>query len=81
MVKQVVPKEVLEVSEISGKKTISEHDQEQKVSKDVLDVICCPVDKADLKYDEKKNTLTCTKCKHVYEVKEGIPILLPKEKE
>jgi len=49
----------------------------EKVSKEVLSIICCPLDKADLKYDQKNNTLTCTKCKKVYEVKEGIPILLP----
>lgn len=47
------------------------------MNKKLLEVICCPVDKADLIYDEKKQTLTCTKCKHIYAINEGIPVLLP----
>ena len=45
----------------------------------LLKIICCPVDKADLIYDKNKQTLTCKKCKHVYPIKDGIPILLPPE--
>jgi len=48
-----------------------------RLSKELLKVICCPVDKADLIYDEKAQTLTCTKCGYVYPIKNGIPILLP----
>ncbi len=51
-----------------------------ELPKELLDILCCPVDKADLVYNKKKQTLTCKKCKHVYEVREGIPILLPPEK-
>lgn len=51
----------------------------EELSKKLLDVICCPMDKADLAYDKKKDTLTCKKCKFVFPVKEGIPILLPPE--
>ena len=47
------------------------------MKKELLDIICCPVDKADLKYDKKKQTLTCKKCKYKYPIKDGIPILLP----
>ena len=49
----------------------------KEVSKSLLNIICCPKDKTDLKYDKKKQTLTCKK-KHVYKVKDGIPVLLPK---
>ncbi len=49
----------------------------EELSKELLDIICCPMDKKDLKYDKKKQTLTCTHCKFVYPIKEGIPILLP----
>jgi len=35
------------------------------------------MDKADLKYNKTKKTLTCTKCKFIYPIKEGIPVLLP----
>jgi len=48
-------------------------------SKELLEIICCPVDKSDLIYDKKKQTLTCKKCKFAYPVKDGIPILLPPE--
>ena len=47
------------------------------LSKELLEVICCPIDKADLIYDKKAATLTCSKCKFVYPIKEDIPILLP----
>ncbi len=49
------------------------------ISKELLDIICCPVDKSELIYDEKKQTLTCKKCKFVYPIKDEIPILLPPE--
>lgn len=46
---------------------------------DLYNIIACPVDKADLKYTKDKTGLQCTKCKYVYPIKEGIPILLPPE--
>jgi len=48
------------------------------IKQDLLEIICCPACKAELKYDEKKSTLTCVSCKTVYEVNNDIPILLPK---
>lgn len=54
-------------------------DISNELSADLLEIICCPVDKADLAYDKKKQTLTCAKCKYAYPVKDGIPILLPPE--
>ncbi|MEM2874018.1 MAG: Trm112 family protein [Candidatus Nanoarchaeia archaeon] len=47
--------------------------------RELLQLICCPVDKCDLIYDKKKQTLTCKKCKFVYSIKNGIPLLLPPE--
>jgi len=51
------------------------------LSKDLLDILACPDDKAAVKYTKsgRKETLTCTKCKRVFQVKNGIPIMLPKE--
>lgn len=51
----------------------------KRLSKELLEVICCPKDKGDLEFDEKKGVLKCKKCKANYEVEEGIPILLPPE--
>ena len=49
----------------------------KEIPNKLLEIICCPIDKADLKYN--KNTLICTKCKFIYPIREGIPILLPPE--
>jgi uncharacterized protein YbaR (Trm112 family) len=47
------------------------------MKQELLEIICCPKCKADLKYDEKSSTLTCISCNAVYQVKDNIPILLP----
>ncbi|MBI4148523.1 Trm112 family protein [Candidatus Woesearchaeota archaeon] len=47
------------------------------IPKDLYDILACPVDKADVKYTKDKTGLQCQKCKYVYPIKEGIPIMLP----
>ncbi len=47
------------------------------MKQELLEILCCPKCKADLKYDEKNSTLICVSCKTVYQVKDNIPILLP----
>ena len=49
------------------------------LSKELLDILCCPRCHADLVYDDGKQTLTCTQCKHVFEIKDGIPIMIIEE--
>lgn len=46
--------------------------------KDLYEILCCPDDKADLKYTADKKGLKCQKCRFVFPIKDGIPILLPK---
>lgn len=46
------------------------------LSKDLLDILCCPKCKQDLAYSAEQSTLTCTNCGKVYEVKNDIPIML-----
>jgi hypothetical protein len=53
-----------------------------KEKKDILDpellkILACPVCKSDVKL--KGNKLVCVKCKEEYPIKDGIPIMLPKE--
>ncbi len=48
------------------------------IKPEVLKILCCPACQCDLAYNERNNTLTCTKCGTVYDVKDDIPILLPK---
>ncbi|OYR86009.1 hypothetical protein DJ71_06940 [Halorubrum sp. E3] len=50
-----------------------------------MDVVCCPLDKADLDLDVDDRdgeeilagTLTCTECGEAYPIEDGIPNLLP----
>ncbi|VVB76591.1 Trm112p-like protein [Candidatus Tiddalikarchaeum anstoanum] len=43
----------------------------------LMKILACPDCKGDLK--ESNSKLTCIKCKRVYQIKKGIPILLPKQ--
>ena len=47
------------------------------ISKELLDVLACPDDKAELDYNKDK--LICKKCKRVFKIEDGIPIMLPKD--
>ncbi len=52
---------------------------------DLLEILCCPVDRADLRMTATKTeggeivegALTCTKCGTAYPIEDGIPNLLP----
>ena len=46
------------------------------LSKQLLDILCCPKCHGDLLYEQTKNTLTCKKCGTVYPIKDDIPIML-----
>ena len=52
------------------------------VKKELLKILACPKCKGDIKYDKKKNKITCGKCKLMYGVLEGsIPNMLIEEAE
>jgi len=54
------------------------------MKKDILDILCCPTCKGELslKIDKEEKdeiingTFTCKKCKHEYQINDGIPSLL-----
>lgn len=56
------------------------------MKRDLMDIICCPVCKGDLELKVKREEddeiiegeLICKKCNVNYEIKDGIPNLLPK---
>lgn len=51
--------------------------------KDLLKILACPDDKKPVKEigrGKNKGDLRCTKCQRIFEVRDGIPIMLPKEK-
>jgi uncharacterized protein YbaR (Trm112 family) len=49
--------------------------------KDLLTILACPDDKASVLeiIVKGKYALKCTKCRRVFEVREGIPVMLPKD--
>jgi uncharacterized protein YbaR (Trm112 family) len=53
----------------------------EPLSKDLFDILACPVCKGDLKYSKDKNGLACATCKYTYPIREGIPILLPHDEQ
>jgi uncharacterized protein len=52
---------------------------------DLMEILCCPVCKGDLKLETKKvegdeileGKLTCQSCQTIYPIQDGIPDLLP----
>ena len=48
----------------------------QVIDDKLLEILACPADKAKLKLVPQKNELQCTECGRIFQVKEGIPILL-----
>jgi uncharacterized protein len=46
------------------------------VKKELLDILCCPKCKGDIRLSENGNGLICDRCKLMYPIKEDIPIML-----
>jgi len=48
----------------------------------LLNILACPECKIDVIYHRvgKKEELVCSKCGRVFEVNDGVPVMLPKEK-
>lgn len=42
----------------------------------ILDILACPLCKADVKLTADEKGLKCVQCHRVYPIKEGIPIML-----
>ena len=49
---------------------------EQVISKELLDILACPKCKGDIELGSNKDVLICRTCRLVYEIREGIPIML-----
>ena len=45
------------------------------IDKELLDILACPVDKADIKLEGDR--IVCTKCGRRYPIVNGVPRLLP----
>ena len=51
------------------------------ISKELLDILACPVCKGDIQYDEANQKLICLACGRKYPIKDDIPIMLEDEAE
>ncbi len=45
----------------------------------LLDILVCPVCKAEISLNREKNGLICDKCKLEYPIRDDIPVMLPDE--
>jgi acyl-CoA thioester hydrolase len=54
---------------------------EKMLKKELLEILACPRCKGDLDYNVEKSQLTCKECGKVYQVKDGIPIMLVDDEE
>ncbi len=50
-----------------------------KIDKDLLDILVCPVTKDKLLLDAENNELISKEAKLAYPIRDGIPIMLPEE--
>ena len=49
------------------------------IDKTLLELLVCPVSKAPLIYDERRDELVCRVSRLAYPVRDGIPVLLEEE--
>jgi uncharacterized protein YbaR (Trm112 family) len=50
-----------------------------KIDPKLLEILVCPLTKATLEYDAKKQELISRPAKLAYPIRDGIPIMLPEE--
>ncbi len=49
------------------------------IDEKLLEILACPKCKESVKLNETKDGLICEKCKLLYEIRDGIPIMLIEE--
>ena len=49
------------------------------INKSLLDILVCPKCKGEIRLTEEEKGLICDSCHLLYEVREGIPIMLIEE--
>ena len=51
------------------------------IDKDLLEILACPLCKAEVVLDEANSRLICTQCGRRYPIRDGIPVMLIDEAE
>jgi uncharacterized protein len=49
------------------------------ISKELLDILVCPVCKTQVKMLPDESGLKCSTCRRVYPVRDNIPVMMPEE--
>lgn len=49
------------------------------ISKQLLEILACPLCKEEVRLTEDGNGLKCVKCHRVYPIRDGIPVMLIEE--
>jgi len=49
------------------------------ISKELLNILACPKCKGEIYLNETEDGLICDQCKLLYEIRDGIPIMLIEE--
>jgi len=67
---------LIEKLQIKFLKFLRSCNMNEPISKELLDILACPKCKGDIRLTSKKDGLVCEKCRLVYLIKDGIPIML-----
>jgi uncharacterized protein len=46
---------------------------------ELKEILACPKCKGDLEFHEDRGEIHCTRCRLVYEIRDGIPVMLVEE--
>ena len=49
------------------------------IKKELLEILACPQCKGDIRLNDSQNGLICDHCRLVYEIRDGMPIMLVDE--
>ncbi len=55
------------------------NEKELPMDKELLEILACPACKTDVVLTDDMKGLQCIKCKRIYPIKDGIPIMLIEE--
>lgn len=51
----------------------------ETISRELLEILACPKCKGEIELDRQGRALICRTCRLVYEIREGIPVMLIEE--
>jgi uncharacterized protein YbaR (Trm112 family) len=49
------------------------------IDKELLEILACPKCKGEVQLNEKQDGLICNRCRLMYPIREGIPVMLMDE--